>query len=133
MRISTRLQFGSIIRTALVCLSVALILSSCKKKTPQEQILGKWNVTENQSAVEYRNDGTFTTTANGKSTTGKYRFTDDTHVELDVSEMAGTNALSLRLNCEIKFHDDQADLTATMAGKPGTPAISQTLHYVRAN
>ena len=132
MRIPTRSLFGSTGRTALVCLSAALILCSCKK-SPQQQILGKWNVDGEPSVVDYRKDGTFVTTQNGQSTPGKYRFTDDSHVELELSGTQGTNTLILRLNCQIAFHDDKADLTATLPGKAGTPAISRTIHYTRAN
>ena len=128
MRIPTRLQ--SLV-PVLICLSAALVFSGCKK-TPQQQILGKWNVDGAQSVVEYRKDGTCITTQNGKSTTGHYRFTDDSHLELEVSAPQGTNTLLLRLNCEVVFHGDKADVTASLPGKAGAPAVTQTLHYTRA-
>jgi hypothetical protein len=114
-----------------MCLSAALTLSGCKK-TPQQQIVGKWNVDGEASLVEYRKDGTCTTTQNGKTTSGKYRFSDDSHLELEIFASVGTNTLTLRLNCEIAFHGDKADLTATLPGQPGTAAVSKTVHYTRA-
>jgi hypothetical protein len=131
MRIPTRLQFGSLV-AVLVCLSAALVLSGCKK-TPQQRILGKWSVDGDQSLVEYRKDGTFVTTQNGKSSIGKYQFSDDSHLELEVSGMQGTNNLVVRLKCDIVFHGDKADLTATLGGTGGGPSISRTVHYTRAD
>ena len=130
MRIPTRWQFRSLV-PVLICLSAALVLSGCKK-TPQQQILGKWNVEGEQSVVEYRKDGTFVTVQNGKSTIGKYRFADDSHLELEVSGTQGTNSLMLRIKCEIAFHGDKADLTATLGGNGGAPTVSRTIHYIRA-
>ena len=132
MRSPTRTQFGSLTGTLLVCLTTALILCSCKK-TPQQQILGTWNVDGKQSVVEYRKDGTFVTSENGKRTTGTYHFINDSNVELSVTgPIQGTNTLSVSLDCAIVFHGDKADLTVTVTNKQGTP-LSQTLHYTRAD
>ena len=130
MRTFTRPQFGSLLGTLLVCLSAALILSSCKK-TPAQKILGQWDVDGGKSVVEYRKDGTVVTTLNGKSTTGKYRFIDESHLELEVSATQGTNVLTLLIPCAVAFHDNQAEVTATLPTRPGVPAASQTLHYTR--
>ena len=132
MRIPTRLQFGSLILTLSACLSAALIFSSCKK-TPQERILGKWNVEGQSTVVEYRKDGTAVTTAqNGEQSTSKYQFTDGSHLELEASVKAGTNTITLRLDCTVVFHDDQADMTLNLPGQgPGKPPVSKTLHYTR--
>ena len=134
MRTPTRSRFGSLAGTLLVCLAAALLLCSCKK-TPQQKILGTWNVDGKQSLVEYRKDGTFITTENGKSTPGTYRFTDDTHLELSVSGtiQGTTNTMAFKLPCEIVFHGDKADLTVNLETKPGAPAVSKTIHYTRAN
>jgi len=129
-RTSACSQFGSLVGMLLVCLSTGFLLSSCKK-SPQQKMLGKWNVNGGQSVVEYRKDGTFVTTQNGRSTIGKYRFSDDSHLDLELSSRSGTNALTLRLNCEIAFHGDEADMTASIASKTGAPAVSQVLHYTR--
>ena len=129
-RTSACSQFDSLVGTLLVCLFAGLLLSSCKKSPPRK-MLGKWNVNGGQSVVEYRKDGTFATTQNGKSTIGKYRFSDDSHLELELSGGPGTNAFTLRLHCEVAFHGDEADLTANILSKAGTPAVSQVLHYTR--
>jgi len=103
------------------------------QKTPQQQILGKWKVDGQQAVVEYRKDGTYITTQGGQSSTGTYRFPDDSHLELNVSGQLGTNTIKVSLNCTIVFHGDKADLTATLAQKAGAPPVSQTLHYTRAD
>ena len=116
MRISTRSHFGS--PAILVCLGVALLLSSCAKKKPQQAILGKWNVKENQSVVEFRKDGAMITSQNGQDTVGEYKFIDDSHFEIKTSELRGTGKLTFRLTCELAIHGDNAEVTATL---PGTP------------
>jgi hypothetical protein len=133
MRIPTHPRIGSRIGTLLVCLSAALLLCSCKK-TPQQKIVGTWNVDGSPSVVEFHKDGTFVSTDNGKGTPGKYRFTDDSHLEMEArANVRGTNTIYVSINCEIAFHGDKADLTLTIPGKPGTAPVSQTLHYTRAN
>jgi hypothetical protein len=132
MRIPTQQRFG-LIGTFLVCLSTALVLCSCKK-SPQQKILGTWNVDGTQTVMEFRKDGTFVSTDHGKSTPGKYRLTDDSHLEMDVSgTIQGTNTIQLSVNCEIAFHGDKADLTVAIPTKQGAPPVPQTLHYTRAN
>jgi hypothetical protein len=43
MRLFLLKHFRPVIISGLVCLSAALVLSSCSKK-PQQEIIGKWNV-----------------------------------------------------------------------------------------
>jgi hypothetical protein len=117
----------------LTALASTLLLCSCKK-TPQQKIVGTWNVEGSPSVMEFHKDGTLVSTDNGKSTPGKYRFTDDSHLEMEtVLNVQGTNTLQLKFNFEIVFHGDKADLTLTIPGKQGAPPVSQTLHYTRAN
>jgi hypothetical protein len=130
MRTSTRGQFW-LLQIIFVC-SCVLILSGCKK-TPQRQILGKWNVDGQQTTVEYLKDGTYITAQNGQSSIGSYRFLDDSHLELNITGKVGTNTIKVILNCAIVFHGDKADLTATVVEKPGAPPVSQTLHYTRVD
>jgi hypothetical protein len=132
MRAPTRSPFGSLAGTLLACLAAALVLCSCKK-TPQQKILGTWNVDGKQSVMTFRKDGTFVSVDNGKSTPGKYRFTDDSHFEMEVGGVIqGTNTFLLKVNCEIAFHGDKADLTIAFPTKGGTPPITQAIHYTRA-
>jgi hypothetical protein len=87
-----------------------------------------------QTVTEFHKDGTFLSTDNGKGTPGKYRFTDDSHLEMEITaNVQGTNTLRISVNCEIAFHGDKADLTVTVPGRQGAPSVSQTLHYTRAN
>ena len=128
MRISTLLRFGS---STLACLGAALLLSSCAEK-PQDALIGKWNVEENQSVVEYRKDGTMVTSQNGQDTPGKYKFVDNSHFEMEVTGTQGTNKLSLVLTCEVAIHGDKAEVSATLPGHgAGGSAVTKTLHYTR--
>jgi hypothetical protein len=127
MRISTHWPLGKPIRTAVACLSTALMVSSCAQK-PQEAIVGKWKVEDNQSMVEYHKDGTMVTSQNGQSTEGKYQFTDDSHMEMEISGSQGTNKLTLRLTCEVAIQGDKAELSMTL---PGKPPVTKTIHYTR--
>src|SRR6185312_2774025 len=127
MRMPTRLQFGLFIRTTLVCLSAALLLSSCSKK-PQNALIGKWKVDENQSTVEYRKDGTMVTSQDGKEIEGKYEFVDDTHLKLESTELQGGNTVIMRFTCELAIHGDKAEISTTLGSNP---PIMRTLHYTR--
>jgi len=129
MRTLTRRQIGFLM-PLVGALSAALVLSGCKK-TPQQQILGKWRVEEKQSVVEYHKDGTYVATQDGKTSTGNYSFPDDSHLEWNISTKSGTNTIILRINCEIVFHGDKADLTTTIPSQPGAPGFTNTIHYIR--
>ncbi len=125
MRLPTLPRFIS--PAILFCLGAVLLFSSCAKK-PQQAIIGKWNVQENQSVVEFRPDGSMVTTQNGQDTVGKYKFVDDSNFEMQASEAQATGKLTLRLTCELVIHGDNAEVTATL---PGTPPVTKTLHYTR--
>jgi hypothetical protein len=127
MRISTRPHFGLFIRTALFCLGAALLLSSCAKK-PQDAIIGKWKVDENQSTVEYRKDGTMVTSQDGKDIMGKYEFVDNTHLKLESTELQGGNTVIMRFSCELAIHGDKAEISTTLGSNP---PVKRTLHYTR--
>lgn len=72
-------------------------------------------------------------TENGKSTTGKYRFIDDSYMELSVTgTLQKTNTINLRTGLRGFFNGDKADLTLTITNKQGPP-FSQTLHYTRVD
>ena len=132
MRIPTHPRFGLRIGTLLICLSTALILCSCKK-TPQQKIVGSWNVDGTRTVMEFHKDGTLLSIDDGKSTPGKYRFTDDSHLEMETAaRIQETNTLQLKFNFEIAFHGDKADLTLAIPTKSGA-SVSRTLHYTRAN
>jgi hypothetical protein len=133
MRQLTLKHFRSINFVAFVCLAAALVLSSCSKK-PQQAIVGKWNVQGQAAIVEFRSDGTMSTTDKGTVRPAKYKFTDDTHLEMEITVPApnSTNNIMVQIPVEIAVHGDTADMTATMSAQPGAPASTQTVHLTRA-
>ena len=131
MRIFTLKHFRPVISTGLVCLAAALVLSSCSKK-PQQAIIGKWNVKDQSTTVEFRKDGTFVTMENGKETPATYKFLNDTNVEMQVSTLVGTNKIFMRVTFELAVHGDSADMSITAPSRPGEPPKTQTMHLNRA-
>jgi hypothetical protein len=133
MRNTSFKHFRSVTLLGLICLGAALVFSSCSK-TPQQAIIGKWNVQGQSAVVEFRNDGTMVTTDKGKANPAKYKFTDDKHLQMDMTVPApgATNDIMVQMSVEIAVHGDTVDMTATMPGRGGAPATSQTVHLTRA-
>lgn len=71
---------------ALVSLvSMASAQKSAQAKKPQDLIVGRWWAMAGAQKVqlEFAKDGTMKTTVGGKTTTGKYKWLDDTTIELN--------------------------------------------------
>jgi len=65
----------------------ALFLCGCSK-TPQQQILGKWQTADKALIVEFKNDGNVTLSLRqmqglGASNTVSYSVTNDGHIKID--------------------------------------------------
>jgi hypothetical protein len=115
----------SFVVIALLCGCAAVVLPSCSKK-PGQAIIGKWDVQGESASVEFREDGTLAATEKGGSTdTGKYKFTDDTHMQMEMNDDANHTTTIL---WEISIHGDMADVTMTM---PGDEKSKQTAHLKR--
>jgi hypothetical protein len=125
-------RFRSMISTSLVCLGVAMVLSSCSKK-PQEQIVGKWTEPGEPNVLEFRKDGTaITTKPDGTQTAAKYKFLNDTNLQMEVDLKGGTNTLHLQLTFGVAIHGDTADLTLAAPDRDGTTTTGKTMHLNRA-
>jgi hypothetical protein len=132
MRIFILKQFRPAIFAGLVCLAAAMILSSCSKKKPQEQILGKWSIQGQSSMVDFRKDGTIITTTDGKDSSATYKFVNDTNIEMETSAMVGTNKVSFRIPASLAIRGDTVDLSMMLPQQTGTPPTPYILHLQRA-
>jgi hypothetical protein len=124
-------HFRSIIFIGLVCLGATLVLSSCSKK-PQDQIIGKWTVAGQTNVMEFRADGTVNTMENGKETLVKYKFLDNTNLQMELNVPAGTNKVVVQFTFGVAIHGDTADLSIELPARGGAPAATQTMHLNRA-
>ena len=116
-------RLASLLLVTLLGGCAVLTFSSCSKKA-SVAIIGKWRVQSQQEEVDFRKDGTVITTHEvtagppGKTqttkeeTTGKYAFTDGSHMDLQIYE-GNTNALVLSIHCEVHINGNQMDMTMT--------------------
>jgi hypothetical protein len=129
MRTFTLKHFRSIISTGVVCLAVALVLSSCSKK-PQDQIVGKWIVEGQTNIMEFRADGTVSAMENGKETPARYKFLDPTNVQMDITAQVGTNSVQVQFTFAVIIHGDVADMTIK-PGRNNAGVAAQTVRLKR--
>ena len=118
--------FPSLLIVALLSCCAVLLLSSCSKKA-SAAIIGKWQVQESKERVEFRKDGTVITSqditagppGNTRSieqeTTGKYTFTDGSHMNLQINT-GNTNMPAISFSCEVHINGDKMDMTMTAPG-----------------
>ena len=110
--------FPSFPIVALLSCCATLILSSCSKKA-SVAIIGKWQVQGQKETIEFRKDGTVITsgpTGNTQDeTTGKYTFTDGSHMNLQINT-GDTNEPTISVSCDVHIHGDKMDATMTMPG-----------------
>jgi uncharacterized protein (TIGR03066 family) len=107
----------------LVCL-VCLLIASCGPKTnSKELIVGKWSGTNRDTksalSIDFTKDGKVTREGGGVSMPGTYKWTDNDHVEIDLTLPTGK---SLK-------EKNKVDITAdklTLANEQGT-----TLDFAR--
>ena len=120
-------RLSSLLIVALLGGCAVLTFSSCAKKA-SVAIIGKWQVQKQQEEVEFRKDGTVITShettagppGNTRSfkeeSTGKYAFTDGSHMNLQIYE-GDTNAPVVSIRCEVHINGDQMDMTMTAGGQ----------------
>jgi len=118
--------FSPLLVVALFSCCATLVLSSCSK-SPSAAIIGKWQVQGSKERVEFRKDGTVVTindTTAGppgntrtiqQETTGKYTFTDASHMSLQIST-GNTNQPAISATCEVRVNGDRMDVTVTVPG-----------------
>jgi hypothetical protein len=131
-----RLTFSTLI-LALLCCCAAMMFSSCSKKA-SNLIVGKWQVQDQKATVEFKSDGTMINSEGGGTQNGKYTFSDDTHMKI---EMAMQKALtrganvpaSITVDCVVKINGDDLDMEVTpnMSGQPQAQSRKETVHMKR--
>jgi hypothetical protein len=132
-----RLTFSPLI-LALLCCSAAMMFSSCSKKA-SSLIIGKWQVQGQSANVEFKSDGTLISNAGGHTETGKYIFSDDTHMKLEVTPPKRelppgvTMPDSMTADCVVKINGDDLDMEVTpnMSGQPQAQSRKETVHMKR--
>ena len=105
----------------------ALVLSSCSKKT-SDAIIGKWRAQATKEIVEFRKDGTVITTQDitagppgntrtlQDETTGKYTFTDSSHMNLQINE-GDANRPPISVSCEVQINGDKMNMAVSIPGE----------------
>jgi hypothetical protein len=123
---SRRSRFSHWLIVALLISCVALTLISCSKKT-SAAIIGKWRAEETKETVEFRKDGTLTSsqdtttgTAGNTQTirnkvTGTFTFTDSHHMDIQIST-GNTNQPPVSISCEVRINGDKMSLVAAESG-----------------
>jgi hypothetical protein len=114
----------------LCCLCAAVVLSSCSKK-PSKAIVGKWHVQGQTAVVEFKKDGTLTNTDHGRTDTGTYKFTDGSHMQVEINVPAGNSGsnMTVTVSCAVTVRGELVDLLMTVPSEP--KAGPQTVHLRR--
>jgi hypothetical protein len=119
--------FPSLLIVALLSCCATLVLSSCSNKT-SAAIIGKWQVQGSKEMVEFRKDGTVITSQDTtagppgdtrsieQETTGKYTFTDGSHMNLQINT-GNTNQRAMSISCEVHIHGNKMDMTMKAPGE----------------
>jgi hypothetical protein len=128
-----RLTFAPLILASLCCCA-AMMFSSCSKKN-SNLIVGKWQVQGQKATVEFKSDGTVINNEGGRTETGKYTFSDDTHMKIEIAMQKalppGANVpASITVDCVVKINGDDLDMDATM-NIPGETHNKETTHMKR--
>jgi major membrane immunogen (membrane-anchored lipoprotein) len=124
---SRRCQFPNWLIAAMFILCAMLLLTSCSKKA-STAIIGKWQVQGSKERVEFRKDGTVITSQDitagppgstrsiEQETTGKYTFTDGSHMNLQINT-GDTNQPAISVSCEVQIHGNKMNMTMTAPGE----------------
>ncbi|HUZ06608.1 MAG TPA: hypothetical protein VMV89_03895 [Candidatus Paceibacterota bacterium] len=120
-----RNRFSSLLTVVLLGCCAILAFSSCSKKA-SVAIIGKWQVQGDTDRIEFRKDGTVlnshditagppgnTRTFTQETVMGKYTFTDDNHMNLQM-KAGNTNNPPISIICIVHVHGDQMDMTMTV-------------------
>ena len=130
-----RLTFSTLI-LALLCCCAAMMFSSCSKKA-SNSIVGKWQVQGEKAIVEFKSDGTVINNEGGNAMTGKYTFTDDTHMKIEIAmpkealHLGATASASMTVDCVVKINGDDLDMDVTMNMPGQTESHKDTAHMKR--
>ena len=130
-----RPTFSPLILT-LLCCCTAIIFSSCSKKA-SNSIVGKWEVPGEKSIIEFKPDGTMTVNSGGKAVAGKYSFSDETHMKMEIAipkeELPpGMNMPdSMTSDCVVKINGDSLDMDVTTNIPGQAQSHKETSHLKR--
>ena len=133
-----RLAFSPLI-LALLCCCTAMVFSSCSKKNNNSLIIGKWQVQGQNAIVEFKSDGTVINNDGGGTQNGKYTFSDDTHMKVEITRPKRelppgvTMPDSMTADCVVKINGDNLDMEVTlnMPGQAQAKTPKETVHMKR--
>ena len=133
-----RLTFSPLI-LALLCCCAAMMFSSCSKKTNSSLIIGKWQVQGQNAIVEFKSDGTVVNKDGSGTQNGKYTFSDDTHMKLEITlpkrelPPGVTAPDSVTADCVVKINGDDLDMKVTpnAPGQAQAKTPKETVHMKR--
>jgi hypothetical protein len=121
-------RFSNLFNVGFLFLGATLLLTSCSKKA-STAIIGKWRVQSTRETVEFRKDGTLTSSqetiagppgGNAQTitneTTGKYTFTDSGHMNVQINT-SNTNQPTISATCEVRVDGDKMRITMTIPGE----------------
>ena len=102
-----------------------LTLSSCSKKA-STAIIGKWRDQSTKETVEFRKDGTISSSQEitagppgntqtvTNETSGTYTFTDASHMSVQINT-GNTNQPTVSASCEVRIDGDKMSITTTVS------------------
>ena len=134
---SRRLALSPLI-LALLCCCTAVMFSSCSKKN-SSLIVGKWRVQGQNAIVEFKSDGTVINNDVAGAQNGKYTFSDDTHMKVEITRPKRelppgvTMPDSMTADCVVKINGDVLDMEVTpnMSGQAQAKTPKETVHMKR--
>jgi len=93
-------------------------------------LVGKWRVEKDGTLVEYRPDGTLTFSGNGVTVNGTYKFTDSSHMVLDLPMHIAPKDVTMTVVCALQFSGDDLDMDSTVK-VPDQPDQKDHVHLTR--
>ena len=117
---------------------MAMMLSSCSKKN-SSLIIGKWRVQGQNAIVEFKSDGTVINDDGSGTQNGKYTFSDDTHMKLEITlpkrelPPGATMPDSVTADCVVKINGNDLDMKVSpnAPGQAQAKTPEQTVHMKR--
>ena len=116
-----------------------MMFPSCSKKSNSSLIIGKWQVQGQNAMVEFKADGTVINSDASGTQNGKYTFSDDTHMKLEIilpkRELPpGVTAPdSVTADCVVKINGNDLDMKVTpnAPGQAQAKTPKETVHMKR--
>jgi len=116
-----------------------MMLSSCSKRN-SSLIIGKWQMQGQNTVIEFKSDGTLINQDGSGMQNGKYTFSDDTHMKVEITPPKGglppgaNMPDSITIDCVVKVNGDKLEMEVTPPSSPASqaPPPKHTLHLKRA-